>query len=495
MLESQTRVPRWLQKPKDIRVTNDSVSSPGPIGLTRTIASVAPVVIVTGVSIGSGEWLLGPASAVKFGTWILFIATVSIVLQHLFNNAVMRYTLCTGETIQVGLIRTGPDFRIWLFVYGFMALMQVMWPGYVASCAASYFFAIKGVMPQAVDQPAIYQIGILSLMVCVAIVVFGGVISSTMRIVNYVLVCFILIVVVVSAVLLVPVGHIWRVFLGFFGIGPHSANLSSQSDWLLLAGFAGYAGAGGIFNMLITNQYRDAGYGAAAKKPPIGGLIGKRRNSGGENQDEVLEMPDPSTAENQSRLKLWFAKFSREHTIFWTIPCFLSMFLTTALYTYFLEPGSSLSGQGASAELVNALKSGGHISEWYSTILALCGFAVLFSSQFTVVDCVGRQVTDVLWACSPRIRTLTAGDRSRLYYAIIITFTTASAFLLGTTPPLTLIKIMSYSASAILGLSGIHVYLLLRSRLPRFARSPVLDVGLILCTLVFGGICILALII
>jgi hypothetical protein len=44
---------------------------------------IGPSVIVLGMGIGAGERLLAPVAAVKFGTSILWIATIAIVLQTL----------------------------------------------------------------------------------------------------------------------------------------------------------------------------------------------------------------------------------------------------------------------------------------------------------------------------------------------------------------------------------------------------------------------------
>ena len=69
------------------------------------LAWIGPSTIALGIAIGSGEWLIGPAIYVKFGLGMLWICTVSVLLQTLMNIEFGRYTLATGEPITVGFMR------------------------------------------------------------------------------------------------------------------------------------------------------------------------------------------------------------------------------------------------------------------------------------------------------------------------------------------------------------------------------------------------------
>ena len=68
-------------------------------------------------SIGGGEWLVGPAAAVKYSSAIFLIATVAIVLQVIFNLEAIRYTLYTGEPIYGGIMRLKPGPQFWAGFY------------------------------------------------------------------------------------------------------------------------------------------------------------------------------------------------------------------------------------------------------------------------------------------------------------------------------------------------------------------------------------------
>src|SRR6186997_67767 len=88
--EAQSGLPAW--KPADLP------APPNPRG-RQWIGVVGPGVIVLGLSIGSGEFLLGPAVFVKYGLTLLWVTVVSVFLQTIFNTELMRYTVATGEPV------------------------------------------------------------------------------------------------------------------------------------------------------------------------------------------------------------------------------------------------------------------------------------------------------------------------------------------------------------------------------------------------------------
>jgi hypothetical protein len=64
---------------------------------------IGPSLIALGISIGSGEWLLGPQAVGQFGfIGIGWVITVSAILQTLYNVEVSRYVVATGEVPIVG---------------------------------------------------------------------------------------------------------------------------------------------------------------------------------------------------------------------------------------------------------------------------------------------------------------------------------------------------------------------------------------------------------
>jgi hypothetical protein len=81
------------------------------------LAMIGPGLVMGASAIGGGEWLAGPAVTAKYGGSLLWIATVSILFQVLYNIEISRYTLYTGEPIFTGKCRTLPGPMFWLIVY------------------------------------------------------------------------------------------------------------------------------------------------------------------------------------------------------------------------------------------------------------------------------------------------------------------------------------------------------------------------------------------
>ena len=69
---------------------------------------LGPALLSGGSAIGGGEWLMGPAVTARYGGALLWLATLSILGQVVYNIEISRYTLYTGEPIFTGKFRTLP---------------------------------------------------------------------------------------------------------------------------------------------------------------------------------------------------------------------------------------------------------------------------------------------------------------------------------------------------------------------------------------------------
>jgi Mn2+/Fe2+ NRAMP family transporter len=126
--------------------------APPPYRFGRAFRNVlGPGVIALGGSIGSGEWLLGPAITAQYGGRLLWIATIAILLQVLINTEAIRYTLYTGEPVFSGFMRCKPGSRFWAFFYMGVDFFGV-WPGWAATAATALAAVWLGYMPQEADQ-------------------------------------------------------------------------------------------------------------------------------------------------------------------------------------------------------------------------------------------------------------------------------------------------------------------------------------------------------
>lgn len=144
-------------------------------------AMIGPGLLMGGSAIGGGEWLAGPAVTAKYGGALMWLATLSIVAQVIYNLEISRYTLYTGEPIFTGKFRTLPGPRFWLIVY--LALdFGAVFP-YLASNAATPAAAIiLGRVPSAeTDRWLLRGLGYAIFLLGMVPLVFGGKIYNTLK--------------------------------------------------------------------------------------------------------------------------------------------------------------------------------------------------------------------------------------------------------------------------------------------------------------------------
>ena len=180
---------------------------PAPQGF-GWLKAVGPGVIVLGISVGSGEFLLGPAVFVRHGLSLLWVVAIAVTLQTIFNTELMRYTLATGEPAFTGFMRTRPSSTAWAWVYAVLYFLQIGWPAWAGTAAGAMFFLFTRRLAESADATSIYYIGVAAFLACVAILTFGRRIERTLELMNWVLVATILGTFLVLAVVFVP-GQTW----------------------------------------------------------------------------------------------------------------------------------------------------------------------------------------------------------------------------------------------------------------------------------------------
>ena len=121
-----SRLPAWGRA---------DLPEPLPLSFRNALRTIGPGAILLAASIGGGEWLVGPAVAVKHGIGLFWIATLAIVLQTIFNLEAMRYTLYTGEPIVAGFMRLRPSSRFWATIYSVLSVAQLGMPALGAASA------------------------------------------------------------------------------------------------------------------------------------------------------------------------------------------------------------------------------------------------------------------------------------------------------------------------------------------------------------------------
>src|SRR6187401_2598111 len=158
-------LPRWAES---------DLPAPPPFSGRNLLKVIGPGAVMAATSIGGGEWLVGPAAAVKYSSGIFLIASVAIVLQVVFNLEAIRYTLYTGEPIYGGIMRLKPGPRFWAGFYTIVGFFQLGWPALAGSAAAALLAAQLGRLPESGDRSAQVVITIGLILAVVLVLSFGG---------------------------------------------------------------------------------------------------------------------------------------------------------------------------------------------------------------------------------------------------------------------------------------------------------------------------------
>jgi len=454
-------LPRW-----DV----SDLPAPLPFSGRNLLKVIGPGAVMAATSIGGGEWLVGPAAAVKYSSAIFLIATIAIVLQVIFNLEAIRYTLYTGEPIYGGIMRLKPGPKFWAAFYTLIGFFQLGWPALAGSAAATLFGAWMGRMPGAPDQPAQAWIASGLIIFVVAILSFGGTIERMLEYFAWTMLAVVFTFLVAINVAFVPFPHWGRTFLGFFSF----SGLPHPIDWGLIGALAATAGSGGIGNLTVTNWVRDKGFGMGSKVGAIPSAVG-----GVEIKLSHVGTVFPVTDANLARWREWLRYVHADQIWVWGLFCFLGMFLNVNLATAIIPHGTDLQGLAAGAyqaEYLSKIWPG----FWFLTLFN--GFWILFKTQLGNTDILVRTITDALWMSSSRAREWKMGIRA-IYYGILLVFSIWGVIVIRSASPFQLFKILANMAGIVLMIAGVQIFLVNRRFLPKAVRPPVWrEIGLLVCS-------------
>ncbi len=120
--------------------------APPPFGLRSLASLIGPGLLLASASIGTGEWLFGPAVTAQYGGTLLWLASVAIAVQVVYNLEVMRYALYCGEPIHVGMCRLPPAPGFWIACFVVLEFSNI-WPFNASNAAVPLAAALLGHLP------------------------------------------------------------------------------------------------------------------------------------------------------------------------------------------------------------------------------------------------------------------------------------------------------------------------------------------------------------
>jgi len=450
---------------------------PLPFSLINLFKTIGPGAILLAAAIGGGEWIIGPLTTIKYGREILWVATVGIVLQTIFNLEAARYTMYTGEPIITGIMRLRPGSKLWAWFYILIGVAQLATPALAKACATVLFAAFAGRLASRADDFAVSAIGIGVILLAVGLLLSGKHIEKVLERLSWLMIAFIFSFLIVVNLLFVPAGDWIKTATGFLVVHP----LPDNMDLILLATFAATAGSGGLGNLAISNWFRDKGFGMGARVGAIGNVL-----AGDHSGLKPVGVTFPMTPENQGRWRTWWRYAVLDQTALWGLGCFLGMYLNVNLAVSIIPEGAKFDESMAGAGAFQAQIMASRMWQGFWLLTLINGFWILFSTHLGNTDVLIRTVSDICWSAFPKVRRRPIGV---LYASLLGGLTIWALIAIHMGSVLDLFKVLGIVANPILAMAAIQIWRVNTRFLPKEIRPPVWrQAGLILCAVAYGGL-------
>jgi hypothetical protein len=445
----------------------------GPKELFRY--ALGPSLIALGISIGSGEWLLGPEAVGKYGFigvgWVILI---SAVLQTFYNIECSRYVVATGEAPVAGWGRVPPGFLLWVPLAVLVFVMSFVTGGWAASAGQGVYALVHGVPPEAgAREPKLWAVGLL--VVVFLITAAAHRISRALELANWLMVGGILIALLIIDIVLVPAELWWEAISGFVTPAAPPNGITATE----LGGLAGFTALSSGLNWYVMGHYRDKGYGMGFRTGFLAGLRGGRKEllpSGVTFSDNEL---------NRGRWRRWYRLLLADQWGIFFVGAMLGMLLPTILMARAVE----LSGERPTTDNVPTFVATVLGNEYGSVLFyvaMVAGVFVLFSSQLGIFEALVRVPTDAAHAVSPRLRAMIDGDPRRLYYPLMLVLLVLIGTIIQFGVPVQLVQ-WSANMSNLGALIFPFLLMYLNSRLPRPARPRKRHYVILAANVLFFG--------
>lgn len=456
-------IPRGTLSPLGVRDLPPSI---------RLRKMLGPGVILAGLALGSGEFILWPYITYESKFIFFWACLLGVTTQYFLNMEITRWTLATGESAITGFARLS---RLWAWVFLFLNVVPWLIPAWAKGGAQILSWLLFGAETDgaAGASSTVNLLTIVMLWACGAVLTAGKVVYETVERVQIILVSAAMILVVVLAVILLRPDSLVAQARGAISFGS-MPEFTEQLTAAVLLGAIAFAGVGGTLNLGQSNYVKDKGYG-------MGRYIGRITSPITGQKETVSEIgfTFPITPENLNRWRRWWRTASQEHFLTFYLTCLVGLVLLTQIsYCLFYEPDGSPRPergnyvQGIGFVWGQAVYLGQFVGPAAKVLFLAMGVVILLTTEFGVLDAASRISSDIVkvnW-----LRNRPRWSESRLYFTFLWgTILLSTILLLVGTHHLSAFTLFKYTAAMNGGVMFLYSTLLLyvnRTKLPKEIR-------------------------
>jgi hypothetical protein len=431
---------------------------------------VGPSVIMVGVGIASGEYILYPFIASQAGLVFLWAAVVGILIQFFINMEIERYTLATGETAVGSFMRM---WRPWGGILAGGAILATMWPGWATSAATITTFAFGGGNATTIAVASLLAIGVA--------LTASPVVYQTMEKTEFLKVGAVVVFLVVALFAVISS----TAYRDTTQIATSFGTFPSEISIAILVGAFAAAGGGGAHNLVMSNWIRDKGFGMGSYIPRIvSPITGKEEAAPGSKR-----LSFPQDEANLGRWKVWWQRANIEQFVSFAVIGGLTIivFSLVAYSTVFRNPDLPDSS-GFDFIALESQVLDDAVGGWFGTLFLAIGAVSLFAAALGIIDYVARLVADVINVGYTRDRP--GITESKLYFAVVWSMVLfgSTILLIGVDQPLVLVTISTVLGGAIMMVYTCLLLVTNRRFLPDAIKLRGYRVGILVFAVVALGV-------
>ena len=205
----KTALPTWSKA---------ELNKPERLGWRNIKGFIGPGIVMCGIQIGGGEWLLGPEITAKYGGSLMWIATIAIICQIFYNMECGRYALYTGEPVFTGFMRNKPGPSFWIGTFALFNIGALI-PALSTTAAAVVVALFIGEVPDEEYNGTLLLLSYALFGLVALPVLIGGKIYNTLEKVMTIKVFVVLTFCLIVGIFFVSPTNWGRVFSGFVAFG------------------------------------------------------------------------------------------------------------------------------------------------------------------------------------------------------------------------------------------------------------------------------------